>query len=303
MTQEPIKQKCTFLTLTNDGYIDYTLNCLQSLKKIGCSEPLVCYTIGDLAFQALHNAKANVVALHNENKKNAQFQVFRTEQWADVVSRKFEIIYQNLLLAEFVCFTDGDIVYEKNGFLDFCLAHIKNNDMLIQNDSMSDLSSANLCSGFMFIKSNPVTLKLFNPVNIKSLIKEGWGDQLYINSIKNTLKFQTLPLALFPNGKYFYEHAATIRPFLIHFNWVQGHVKKEKMQFYNKWFLEVFTNGKGLHANGSHNHGSHAHGSHSGLPAAKLWGGGGKTSVTNSPLAPISIFVKPLKFMKINRVA
>ena len=33
----------TFCTLTNTGYINYTLNCLKSLEKIGLKDKLVEY--------------------------------------------------------------------------------------------------------------------------------------------------------------------------------------------------------------------------------------------------------------------
>ena len=36
-----------FITLTNTGYIDYTLNCLQSLKNINMKKQLKVYCIGE----------------------------------------------------------------------------------------------------------------------------------------------------------------------------------------------------------------------------------------------------------------
>jgi hypothetical protein len=36
----------SFITLTNTGYIDYTLNCLESLKRINSKIDLKCYCIG-----------------------------------------------------------------------------------------------------------------------------------------------------------------------------------------------------------------------------------------------------------------
>jgi hypothetical protein len=225
-----------FISLTNTGYILYTLNCLKSLEKINFNHPLHCYCIGEAGYNILKNRKIPC-SLINETE-NSDFQEFRKGKWSNVVHHKFEIIHSNLKKYKYVCITDGDIVYQKSDFMDYLLDNIKEHDMLIQNDTMSDDSTKNLCSGFMFIRSNKKTLEYFNPKNVKDFInKEGWGDQLYLNSIKEKLNYKMLPLSLFPNGKYYYTHANNIRPYLIHFNWVIGQKKMVLMKEYNKWLL------------------------------------------------------------------
>ena len=64
---------------------------------------------------------------------------------------------------DYVLFTDGDIVYENNNFVNYLLENIGDNDILIQNDThlwddTAGKDSSYLCSGFMFIKSNAKTL-------------------------------------------------------------------------------------------------------------------------------------------------
>jgi hypothetical protein len=134
---------------------------------------------------------------------------------------------------EYVCITDGDIVYENNGVFDFLLEHIGDNDMLIQSEG---LDTDDVCSGFMFIKSNPRTISLFHPENVeihKNTV--GWDDQVYINEMKYKLKYKVLPLSLFPTGKYYDSYSDNIDPYLIHFNWIVGHEKKSIMIKYQKW--------------------------------------------------------------------
>ena len=143
-----------------------------------------------------------------------------------------------MLKHDYVCFTDGDIVYENPNFMNYLLENIGDNDILIQNDCMRDKDYCNLCSGFMFIKSNPNTLKIFDPKIMENKKNQvGWDDQVYINEIKNTLKLTMCPLHLFPNGNYYYHNSSNIQPYLIHFNWLIGHKKKEKMQSYGKWLI------------------------------------------------------------------
>ena len=218
-----------FITLTNDGYIDYTLNCYKSMEHLDLN--LHAYAIGNKAYEQLKNKGYKCTLIEDEN---ASFASFRTGNWHNITKQKFNIIYENLLKYKYVCFTDGDIVYNKDVLL-YCEEHIGNKDILIQNDMMSDKDHSNLCSGFMFIKSNKKTRKLFNPAIATKEAKEGWGDQMYINSIKDKLKYKMLPLKLFPNGQYYYKNLPD--SYLIHFNWIVGHEKQKKMKKYNKWYL------------------------------------------------------------------
>jgi hypothetical protein len=225
----------SFITLTNSGYIDYTLNCLQSLKNINMKKQLKVYCIGEKGYSILKNSDFLCELIDNDKDETSHFQKFRTKQWSNVTYYKFEIIYNNLLNNEYVCITDGDIVYENNQIFDYLLSNIEDNDLLIQTEGIYNID---LCSGFMFIKSNENTISLFNPENVQMYRNEkGWDDQVYINSIKYKFKFKKLPLQLFPTGQYYYEYNNKISPYLIHFNFVVGHEKEKKMIHYNKWYV------------------------------------------------------------------
>lgn len=224
-----------FITLTNTGYIDYTLNCFQSLKHINMDGRLKAYCIGEKGVSILETNGYDCELIDNCNAEN--FQTFRTGKWSNITYYKFEIIYKHLLNNKYVCITDGDIVYENNKVFDFLLDNIEDNDMLIQSEG---LDKDILCSGFMFIKSNETTIKLFNPTNVEEFIElKGWDDQVYINSIKNNLKFKKLPLHLFPTGNHYYTFYEDINPYIIHFNWVVGHEKKNRMEKHNKWYIST----------------------------------------------------------------
>jgi hypothetical protein len=227
----------TFITLTNSGYIEYTENCLKSLEKINCNFNLICYCIGKQGYEYLNNKKYNCFLIDEE--ENSNFQNFRQGNWCNIVFNKFVIIYENLLKYKYVCITDGDIVFENAGFLQYLLENIELNDFLIQTEYIDDTNYV-LCSGFMFIKSNVNTLNFFNPKYIKHKKNTvGWDDQIYINNNKDKLKYKMLPIELFPNGNYYYNNNnKIINPYLIHFNWIIGDKKKKKMCDYNKWYLD-----------------------------------------------------------------
>lgn len=221
-----------FITLTNDGYIDYTLNCYKSMQHLNLD--LHAYAIGDKAYNKIKSLGHKCTLIDEENNDNKNFVEFRTKNWHNITKQKFKIIHENLLKYKYVCFTDGDIVYERNA-IKYCKKHIGNKDILIQNDTLSDDDHSNLCSGFMFIKSNAKTRKLFDPEIATKDAVEGWGDQIYINSIKNALDYKLLPLKLFPNGQYYYKNLPN--SYIIHFNWIVGHEKQNKMKQYKKWYI------------------------------------------------------------------
>jgi hypothetical protein len=233
-------QDIAFITLTNDGYIEYTENCLKSLEKINSKINLKCYCIGKKGYEYLNNKKYNCVLIDEE--ENSNFQNFREGNWSNITFNKFVIIYENLLKYKYVCITDGDIVFENNNFLQYLLENIELNDFLIQTEYIDD-KNFDLCSGFMFIKSNSNTLNFFNPKYIEHKKNtSGWDDQIYINTNKHKLKYKMLPIELFLNGNYYYNNNNNNNnnPYLIHFNWIIGDKKKEKMRDYAKWYLEQF---------------------------------------------------------------
>lgn len=227
------KSDTKFITLTNDGYIDYTLNCYKSMQYLNLN--LHAYAIGNKAYNKLKSLGHKCTLINGDDiVDNTEFVEFKAKNWHEITKQKFKIIYENLLKHKYVCFTDGDIVYEKNA-IEYCEKHIGNNDMLIQNDTLSNNDHSNLCSGFMFIKSNKKTRNLFNPDIATKDAVEGWDDQLYVNGVKDKLKYKLLPLELFPNGQYYYKYLP--KSYIIHFNWVVGHEKQKKMKKYNKWYI------------------------------------------------------------------
>lgn len=227
-TEEPFTtDNVIFITLTNNGYIDYTLNCYKSMNNLNMN--LHSYVIGKEAYDKLKGRERTLLP-----SNDTEFSEFRKGNWHNITKQKFKIIHDNLKHYKYVCFTDGDIVYKKN-VIDYCFEHIGGNDILIQNDTLDDDDHSNLCSGFMFIRSNDKTKRLFNPTIATKDAKEGWGDQMYINSIKEKLKYKMLPLNLFPNGQYYYKYQP--KSYLIHFNWIVGHKKKDKMKSYGYWFI------------------------------------------------------------------
>ena len=150
---------------------------------------------------------------------------------------KLSIIYENLLNYEQVLYSDGDVVFLKN-----FLGEIKNHkdvDIIGQLDFNPDQDVKTLCAGFMLINSNKRTQDLFNPDNVpKNLLDRRYyfDDQKYINQKLESVKYQFLDIKEYPNGAYFYKHFYKLSPKIVHFNYIVGDKKKEKMQNMGYWF-------------------------------------------------------------------
>ena len=81
-----------FITLSNSGYIKFTLNCLESLKRIGFpSQLLHSYVIGKEGYNILKNNGYKCSLIDDE--ANSNFQTFRNGNWGDITFNKFKIIY------------------------------------------------------------------------------------------------------------------------------------------------------------------------------------------------------------------
>jgi hypothetical protein len=219
-----------FITLTNKGYLEYTKNMIESLKKLNVPEPLKVYCLGQECYDDLDYD--NKVLLNTDAPDDLQ--IFRQGDWNKVVVQKFNAIYQELIKGEDVLFSDGDIVWLDSRFQRDIQNRIDDNDILFQNDHQDDRDDGQLCSGIMFIKSNEANKKTFNPENIN--MNNFQCDQIYLNEIKSYLSYDKLPLKKYPNGQYFYS-GKTTSPYCIHFNYVIGNDKKETMKKFKYWLL------------------------------------------------------------------
>ena len=223
-----------FITLTNDGYIDYTLNLLKSLEVYNLEKKLKCYCIGDKCYNTLTRKGYRAFLL--DDKINTNFCKFRRKNWGEIVSKKFDIITENLKTHKYVLITDGDIVFTNKNAINYLLENIEDNDMIVQSSNKNAI-----CSGFFMLRSNEKTIKLFDPINIeKQKTENKWGDQKYVNEIKHKLKYKRLPNELYPTGAVYYDNFKDINPYIIHFNYVVGNKKKKTMKKYNHLYLNNY---------------------------------------------------------------
>tara|TARA_B110000858_G_scaffold192819_1_gene244191 strand:- start:14461 stop:15393 length:933 start_codon:yes stop_codon:yes gene_type:complete len=226
--------------MTNKGYIDFTLNCYKSLKKSGAEFDLVSHVLDKEAYNILKNN--NHPAVFVDNKTLSDLVYYNREGWGKMMYTKMKIIYDELQKHKYVCITDGDIVFNNKCFMEYCFNMSKKYDIIFQNNASSNQAVASICAGFVFIKSNENTRKLYNINEIKNVSTEQNCLKGRIRKI-SSLKLGYLPLELFPNGKFYRSNNTTLNPYMVHFNHTSTTRKIGHMKKYGSWHLKEYSTG------------------------------------------------------------
>jgi|TARA_Y100000389_G_scaffold199920_1_gene239300 hypothetical protein len=228
------------ITFTNKGYIDYTHNLLTSIRKNSTNTKLEIIAIDDESYQYFKPIHKDVSFYETKFvSKRDELLKQNEDGFGNLMMTKFEVIFDALQKHEKVLYIDGDIVIKKD-FNNYLEQVSYRKDIVFQNDKRpSKPNEIKVCAGFMLITSNAKTLKFFNPDNVpfKKIIKYVAHDQTHINKSRNKFKHTLLPLDTFPNGPHYYSKNELLDPYIIHFNFLIGDVKKEKMKEFGEWYL------------------------------------------------------------------
>ena len=236
--------KTIITTLTNYGYILYTLNMLKSLKPFGLDKKVFIVCIDKKCADVFKNMGYSTYCI--DDKGLSKFCPWNTKGYDRICYLKLELIYRLLSLNKNVLLIDGDIVFRKNpltDIVDWCKDTIY--DVWIQNDAQDNRNTRNMCTGYMFIKTSDRLIELYDCVSEKGQQKYmkcafDNNDQSYFNNfVKPVCMFCPLPLEQYPNGKMYYENTESLKEkaTIVHFNWVQGHMKLAKMKEHKMWLL------------------------------------------------------------------
>jgi hypothetical protein len=250
----------TFCTLTNNGYVDYTLNCLESLKRIGLNNKLEVYCSDKKSFDKIkpHHDGTHYFQHSIIDTNDRPMILFGKDGFGETMKLKLMVVHHCLKKSKYVLFTDGDIFYHKAGFIEYLLENIGDHNILIQNDkfenhvSISDKNPV-CCAGFMFIKQTEETLDMYDIETATPLYRGlldtskcygNFDDQIYLRNLRNNhndrVKMHILPSYLFPT---YYAIKGGLVPYkcdtkyLVHYNYLIGSTKKQTMVQYNSWLI------------------------------------------------------------------
>ena len=235
--------KTVWTTVTNYGYRLYTLNMLKSLDPFGLDRSVLILCLDKKSANLFTEKGYHTITAAETNER---FCAWNTKGYDRICYLKLEWIFRILSLNMNILLIDGDIVFRKNPIDD--LQKWEANDQFdgwIQNDSQDDRNTDNLCTGYIFIRSNPKMIQLYDCISEEGKRKYQTcafdnNDQTYFNRfVKPFSHFQPLSLDQYPNGKMYYENTDRINQtaIMVHFNWVHGHIKMANMKRYKMWIL------------------------------------------------------------------
>jgi hypothetical protein len=243
---ENIFEDINFITMTNNGYKELTLNCLKSLSNISQNINLEVFCLDEESQNYLKphceytNLFSDTVIKDELKHILSKLTEFEDSNWCNVTFQKLFLISLQLKQNKFVLFTDGDIVFKDPMFFPYLYKTMLENpetDMFIQNEWRGPGTSG-LCTGFFIVRQNKKTLDFFDVSTLKKHNPDNKkNDQDYLNTFQKQMNIKKLSLEIFPNGKYYYQNMP-ISPYMIHFNYLKGlESKKKKMKNLRSWFL------------------------------------------------------------------
>ncbi len=232
-------EQTTLVTVTNTGYLLYTLNLLKSLQPYGLDRQMMVVCMDRHAATVL--AAKGYQTTCEDHDALAAFCPWNTKGYDQICATKLHVVHRLLEQGRHVWMVDGDVVFLRDPRPDL-EERMATADLLIQNDASEDADTSNLCTGYLWIRSTPQTIQCYEPARVK----ERWAacafdnnDQTYVNRwVATTCRHRALPLALYPNGRVFLKSPRMAADaVLVHFNWIKGHQKLVTMKRYHMWLL------------------------------------------------------------------
>ena len=210
-------------TMCNDGYIDFCLNWLHSVRNVGLEKYVVVFTIGDESYERMSTENVEVIRcedIFELGDISRKFIEFRAEGWSDLVFMKLRCVLYLFNRGKNVLHSDSDIVFLKDDLLEIIKKKTEEVDCSFQLERNARADC--VCSGFFYMKSNERTINLMDIETTKNICNFR-GDQNLINTriyiASNNSKTKRLASAYrnFIEGKHRHKFQFDARPLDIPF--------------------------------------------------------------------------------------
>ena len=84
--------KIAFITLTNTGYLNYTLNCLKSIEKQNIEIPLKCYSSDIGGYNKLKEMNIPCEYIDNNYYKGGKHVGFGSKEFGELMKVKVKLM-------------------------------------------------------------------------------------------------------------------------------------------------------------------------------------------------------------------
>lgn len=232
------------------GLCEEAHNCIYTLKRIGMAHNLIVTCLDEKAYNYINKLGVKTQFLKLNLKEKGDF---GSKDFYKITTQKPKIISDLIKkYNKIVVYSDTDIVFLKNFQEEIDNFINSNNDMLFQDESTVFKKNGSYCTGFMFfkpIKKNTNFLDKVHKTMLKNVEKRPeksskLADQGVFGTMLKTenIKFDTLDLYDFPNGKRYFGNVNTVYknriPKIIHNNFIKGLDNKvNRFKKYNLWYI------------------------------------------------------------------
>ena len=258
MLEEFYNQELVWITLINSGYVEFTMNFLESMKKAKCKFKLIIYYTDE--FVAPRLSKYDNCVCISADKFLKSLMSVKAHKWEQLEYKR--ICFAKLDAIQYTCdelrnngvkhvgFIDTDIVLfsDPSPIVINYLKEHTDCKVLAQCDEAGEFCSfknglqkcPNICSGVIVFNLENEYDSLFRYDT--DVIPHFSGDQAYIQHgiDKAGIECHTVPKSVFMNGgfKFAWKLPRPKDSCLLHFNYlVGGPMKKKKMMKMRMWYL------------------------------------------------------------------
>ncbi|KAI9025197.1 nucleotide-diphospho-sugar transferase, partial [Phycomyces nitens] len=239
--------------VANNGMADYTLNWIESLKRCKLDDKYLVFAI-DQALVDTMTQKGygdHVVMIPEDwfhQKLDAKFAKWQDKSYTPITHSKTLVVERLLYMDITVWFSDVDIVFmspEIYNYLTFKLASRKSTEALYSQETEQHIIN----SGFYVMRPTDLNKKVLHDSIVIQDHRPEVTQQGAINMVLDeiNLSYHTSPialldLALFPQGRLYFERNVPVKygfqPMIVHANYRIGEEKKKSLQDAKLWYID-----------------------------------------------------------------
>ena len=246
-----------WITLINHGYIQYTQNFLESMRKNNCIFPLIIYCLDyDCieAFKYYKNVTCMLATPFIKYKMNKELTIWKSIEYKRIVFSKLDAIKYTLELPQYkdfsVGYIDTDIFLFKDPTPVMVKALTDNPEAIVISQCDEDKLQCsninkcpNICSGVIVFRQSFITKSLLQ-YSEKDIISN-LTDQhfLAVQFKKLNIQYMTIHKNIFINGWFpgvrMDGYTLVIPPeaVLLHYNYMVGSYKELFMKKNSMWLI------------------------------------------------------------------
>lgn len=246
--------KIIWITVINYGYINYTKNFLESMKRNNCSFPLIIYCLDEESLDALNLLKDNYDIKCLSAKPFTRFTMeknlssWKTIEYKRIVFSKLDAIKYTLSNYKLpVGYIDTDIILFKDP-TDIMLRALNENPGIMSisqcDEKKIQCSNKNrchlICTGVIVFRES-IDLELFN-YSLYNLLYYLTDQHFLVDKmLEENIKYMTIDKNIFLNGAFpGLREGLPIIPdtaVLLHYNYMQGSEKELTMKKNDMWYI------------------------------------------------------------------